>query len=97
MEKQTKILLGVGAVIAAYLILKPKKADEQILAVSTNLSNDGGKFNPLPAILKYNNKFTCPEGFMIGQKVDGLKFICKDAKNNYTDTIINLNYKEPRS
>ena len=25
MEKQTKILLGVGAVIAAYLILKPKK------------------------------------------------------------------------
>jgi hypothetical protein len=26
MEKQTKILLGVGAVIAAYLILKPKKA-----------------------------------------------------------------------
>ena len=26
MEKQTKILLGVGAIIAAYLILKPKKA-----------------------------------------------------------------------
>ena len=26
MEKNTKILLGVGAVIAAYLILKPKKA-----------------------------------------------------------------------
>jgi hypothetical protein len=26
MEKQTKILIGVGAVIAAYLILKPKKA-----------------------------------------------------------------------
>jgi hypothetical protein len=26
MEKQTKILLGIGAVIAAYLILKPKKA-----------------------------------------------------------------------
>jgi len=26
MEKQTKILLGLGAVIAAYLILKPKKA-----------------------------------------------------------------------
>ena len=25
MEKNTKILLGVGAVIAAYLILKPKK------------------------------------------------------------------------
>jgi hypothetical protein len=26
MEKNTKILLGLGAVIAAYLILKPKKA-----------------------------------------------------------------------
>ena len=26
MEKRTKILLGIGAVIAAYLILKPKKA-----------------------------------------------------------------------
>jgi hypothetical protein len=28
MEKQTKILLGIGAVIAAYLILKPKKANK---------------------------------------------------------------------
>jgi hypothetical protein len=28
MEKQTKILIGVGAVIAAYLILKPKKANK---------------------------------------------------------------------
>jgi hypothetical protein len=26
MEKNTKILIGVGAIIAAYLILKPKKA-----------------------------------------------------------------------
>jgi hypothetical protein len=26
MERQTKILLGLGAIIAAYLILKPKKA-----------------------------------------------------------------------
>lgn len=29
MEKNTKILLGLGAVIAAYLILKPKKATAQ--------------------------------------------------------------------
>ena len=29
MEKQTKILLGIGAVIAAYLILKPKMATVQ--------------------------------------------------------------------
>jgi hypothetical protein len=31
MERNTKILLGVGAVIAAYLILKPKKAKGQTL------------------------------------------------------------------
>jgi len=30
MEKNTKILLGVGAVIAAYLILKHKKAVGQM-------------------------------------------------------------------
>jgi len=37
MEKQTKILLGVGAVIAAYLILKPKKAQ-----TDGNELNDNG-------------------------------------------------------
>jgi hypothetical protein len=31
MEKNTKILLGVGAVIAAYLILKPKKDVSQTI------------------------------------------------------------------
>ena len=36
MEKQTKILLGVGAIIAAYLILKPKKADIQTSVVTKN-------------------------------------------------------------
>jgi hypothetical protein len=35
MEKNTKILLGVGAIIAAYLILKPKKAVAQTSLVST--------------------------------------------------------------
>jgi hypothetical protein len=35
MEKNTKILLGVGAVIAAYLILKAKKAAAQTDVVST--------------------------------------------------------------
>jgi hypothetical protein len=39
MEKNTKILIGVGAVIAAYLILKPKKAAAQPKAVaSTSVS-----------------------------------------------------------
>jgi len=44
MEKQTKILLGVGAIIAAYLILKPKKAVAQTELVSLKKSptpNDG--------------------------------------------------------
>jgi hypothetical protein len=35
MNKETKILVGVGAVIAAYLILKPKKAVAQTNIVST--------------------------------------------------------------
>jgi hypothetical protein len=35
MNKETKILVGVGAVIAAYLILKPKKAVAQKNIVST--------------------------------------------------------------
>jgi hypothetical protein len=44
MEKQTKILLGVGAVIAAYLILKPKKA-----AAQTNLTIPASKNNTSPS------------------------------------------------
>jgi hypothetical protein len=36
MEKNTKILLGVGAVIAAYLILKPKKVVAQTEVVTQN-------------------------------------------------------------
>ena len=36
MEKQTKILLGVGAVVAAYLILKPKKVSAQTSVVIQN-------------------------------------------------------------
>jgi hypothetical protein len=42
MEKNTKILLGVGVIIAAYLILKPKKAIAQTGLVSLKKSpNDG--------------------------------------------------------
>jgi hypothetical protein len=41
MEKNTKILIGVGAVIAAYLILKPKKATAQTSVVMpNNIPND---------------------------------------------------------
>jgi hypothetical protein len=35
MEKNTKILLGIGAAIAAYLILKPKKAAAQTILDDT--------------------------------------------------------------
>ena len=40
MEKQTKILLGVGAIIAAYLILKPKKAAAQTVTTYTKPKQD---------------------------------------------------------
>jgi hypothetical protein len=54
MEKQTKILLGVGAVIAAYLILKPKKAvaqtnDNSIVEgeVETKLQEELARLKPI--------------------------------------------------
>jgi hypothetical protein len=40
MEKNTKILLGLGAFIAAYLILKPKKAAAQTDVVTKKLEID---------------------------------------------------------
>jgi hypothetical protein len=50
MEKNTKILLGVGAVIAAYLILKPKKA-----VTSTAIKEE----KPQP---KVTGGYPCPDG-----------------------------------
>jgi hypothetical protein len=54
MDKNTKILLGVGAVIAAYLILKPKKAVGQPVATT-----------PTPINKNVNDRLVgnCPEGF----------------------------------
>ena len=52
MEKQTKILLGLGAVIAAYLILKPK------IASQTNL----GTLAPTTPINNWD-VLICPEGY----------------------------------
>jgi hypothetical protein len=40
MEKNTKILLGLGAIIAAYLILKPKKAAAETTLVNNPLQDD---------------------------------------------------------
>jgi hypothetical protein len=61
MEKQTKILLGVGAVIAAYLILKPKKVIGQTAVVMpTNGQTDGG----------YDGSGINPHGFYSKDIVD---------------------------
>jgi hypothetical protein len=48
MEKQTKILLGLGAIIAAYLILKPKKAAAQTDLVTKKLDIDSLERVPSP-------------------------------------------------
>jgi hypothetical protein len=53
MEKNTKILLGVGAIIAAYLILKPKKViaetkPNSIVEVETlKLQEELARLNPI--------------------------------------------------
>jgi hypothetical protein len=59
MEKNTKILLGLGAVIAAYLILKPKKATAQTDLVSLKKSpNDGS------VIIDNNDDIYIPKPYM---------------------------------
>ena len=72
MEKQTKILLGVGAVIAAYLILKPKKAvaaapispSEQLVPIPQVIESgtyDKPNPNDINDIFKYFH--TCWDGY----------------------------------
>ena len=53
MEKNTKILLGIGAAIAAYLILKPKKD----VVAQTIVNKEPSKINllELKNILNKNN------------------------------------------
>jgi hypothetical protein len=53
MEKQTKILLGIGAAIALYLILKPKKAVTSAVAVVPS------EEKPQP---KVTGGYPCPDG-----------------------------------
>jgi len=53
MEKNTKILIGVGAVIAAYLILKPKKA------VTSGVAVVPSEEKPQP---KVTGGYPCPDG-----------------------------------
>jgi hypothetical protein len=53
MEKQTKILLGIGVVIAAYLILKPK------MAVTSGVAVVPSEEKPQP---KVTGGYACPDG-----------------------------------
>jgi hypothetical protein len=57
MEKQTKILIGVGAVIAAYLILNPKK-----VVISTQDTTAQIPMKLIPTrVAPINGK--CPSGY----------------------------------
>jgi hypothetical protein len=66
MEKNTKILLGLGAVIAAYLILKPKKAVAAAPMVPIPQVIESGTYdkpnpNDINDIFKYFH--TCWDGY----------------------------------
>jgi len=74
MEKQTKILLGLGAVIAAYLILKPKKVDtstqDTIAQIRMNVKSKVSPINGKCPIGYYKETINCiiapcPEGMCV--------------------------------
>ena len=72
MEKQTKILLGVGAVIAAYLILKPKMAkasDDKPMPSKVGMPSSG------------EDEYICPSGYELTPKPMGFSSmeVCEDA------------------
>ena len=77
MKKNTKILLGVGAVIAAYLILKPKKAAAE---TKPNYIVEGGE------TLKSKE---CPNGYKLTPKPMGLGSmeVCEDGNGNRTNLL----------
>ena len=59
MEKNTKILLGVGAVIALYLILKPKKAIATTIVTNPTPVGVGiVDYSPLPLPIDTRKKAT---------------------------------------
>ena len=71
MEKQTKILLGIGAAIAAYLILKPKMAAAQTDVVIQNTKKvcpEGQKLVEMTCIVA-----PCPSMCMTIQKTESGK------------------------
>ena len=87
MEKNTKILLGVAAVVVAYLVLKPKKA----AGAESKTTSDGNT----------TDRFICPEGYekkikVVGGVV-GILHICKDANGNETQQFENPNFIDTES
>jgi hypothetical protein len=64
MEKNTKILLGLGAVIAAYLILKPKKATGQS---DPRKAQPEEKDSIFDADFNVNTRaeYLCPDGYVL--------------------------------
>lgn len=75
MEKQTKILLGIGAAIAVYLILKPKKA----AAAQTIVDKESSK-----KIETNEDEYICPSGYKLTPKPMGFSSmeVCEDANGN---------------
>jgi hypothetical protein len=67
MEKQTKILIGIGAAIALYLILKPKK----VVVTPNKIPNDFPDMSKLPIPTKEDviscEDFNCPKLVMAKQ------------------------------
>lgn len=81
MEKQTKILIGVGAVIAAYLILKPKKAIKSGVAVVPS------EEKPQP---KVTGGYACPDGTIdYNYTNDGFMSPCVGHNGRTPNTIPN--------
>ena len=86
MEKQTKILLGVGAVIAAYLILKPKK-----VAAQTSINN-------VPAIKPNEVPSPIPIGINISENLIYRYKVIKDINfgGGYFNHGISFNSMAPK-
>ena len=80
MEKQTKILLGVGAVIAAYLILKPKKATAQTSVVNTSNTKVFQKNGGLDLYMRRGDPIVICDDFSPYQRTNGRIIGCSDSK-----------------
>jgi len=98
MEKNTKILLGVGAVIAAYLILKPKKIIAQEVVINPigsgadikELETLENYIQPLESIkINTTDQIICSEGS--SYSYGGF---CRDSEGNIRPQIQNPNYNE---